>query len=83
MTKRFLVFAGETYYPECGWYDFIKDFDTLEEAKEEIEKFKDEKNEEYSGECFDWAQVVDLENEEDKIVYSVNLFSERYNKKGD
>jgi hypothetical protein len=31
--KRFLVFAGDAYYPEVAMGDFQEDFDTLEEAK--------------------------------------------------
>lgn len=30
--KRFLVFYSETYYPDGGFYDFEKDFDSKEEA---------------------------------------------------
>mgnify|MGYP003660278962 CR=1 FL=1 len=30
--KRFLLFAGEYYYPYGGWYDLKQDFDSLEAA---------------------------------------------------
>jgi hypothetical protein len=30
--KRFLVFAGDDYYPSGGWGDFRGSYDTLEEA---------------------------------------------------
>ena len=40
--KRFLVFAGDAYYPEGGMYDFQDDFDTLEEAKSFEAKIKQE-----------------------------------------
>lgn len=48
--KRFLVFAGSTYYPMGGWEDLITSYDTLEEALT-CSALSDE----------DWAEVVDLE----------------------
>jgi menaquinone-dependent protoporphyrinogen IX oxidase len=47
--KRYLLFAGEDYYPRGGWSDFIGDFDTIDEAKN------------YKIEYIDWIQIVDLE----------------------
>jgi hypothetical protein len=44
--KRFLLFAGDNYYPEGGWDDFINSFDTLEEVELNL------------GVC-DWFHVVD------------------------
>lgn len=32
--KRFLLFACDQYYPLGGFDDFVKDFGTLEEAKD-------------------------------------------------
>lgn len=32
--KRYLLFAGDQYYPRGGMYDLRGDFDTLEEAVE-------------------------------------------------
>jgi len=32
--KRFLVFAGDCYYPSGGWNDFKSDHETLSEAFE-------------------------------------------------
>ncbi len=34
MTRRFLLFAFDQYYPHGGWSDFEGSFDTLGEAKE-------------------------------------------------
>ncbi len=31
--KRFLLFAGSSYYPDGGWGDFIGHYDTEEEIK--------------------------------------------------
>lgn len=48
--KRYLVFAGEVYYPAGGWNDFIKDFDSETEATEFINNHKSQ-----------WAQVIDTQ----------------------
>ena len=51
--KRYILFAGEAYYPAGGWDDYIASFETLEEAKAaEKEKMK--------GYQYDWSHVVDL-----------------------
>ena len=48
--KRYIVFAGDTYYPGCAWFDFQDDFDTLEEAETYADGLKN-----------DWHQIVDLD----------------------
>ena len=50
--KRYLVFAGATYYPAGGWDDFVQAFDSLEEATA-FAKEQEARN--------DWVQVVDAE----------------------
>lgn len=30
--KRYLLFAGNYFYPLGGWNDFVGDYDTIEEA---------------------------------------------------
>jgi hypothetical protein len=30
--KRYLLFAGENYYPLGGWFDYEVSFDTVDEA---------------------------------------------------
>jgi len=61
--KRFLVFAGDCYYPHGGMYDFLEDFDTLEEARSFEAKIEEEfkllwkdnwKN-------FNWTEIWDSE----------------------
>ena len=32
--ERYLLFAGDTYYPSGGWSDFQASFDTMLEAQE-------------------------------------------------
>ena len=45
--KRYLVFAGDNYYPAGGWQDFIGDFDDLDAALDTAR---------LRG---DWSEVVD------------------------
>lgn len=49
--KTYLVFAGDDFYPEGGWEDFVASFDdwpaALACAKEQAAK------------DYQWAQVVD------------------------
>lgn len=55
--KRYLLFAGHTYYPSGGRNDFKGDFDCIQDAVQWIE---DEKAnvKEYWGHL-DWWHVVD------------------------
>ncbi len=46
--KRYLLFAGDSYYPEGGWFDFKGDFDTVVDAIKSI-ALRD----------YDWYHVVD------------------------
>jgi hypothetical protein len=48
--KRYLLFAGELYYPSGGWDDFVNSFDTIEEC------MAAETN---TTSGYDWAQIVD------------------------
>jgi len=54
--KRFVLFAGDTYYPCGGWDDFKDSFSTMVEAVEAARAWID------SGGS--WAHVVDLETGE-------------------
>lgn len=55
--KRYLLFAGDQYYPRGGMYDLRGDFDTLEEAVEVASRGEPMIAE--SG--YDWWHVVDSE----------------------
>lgn len=46
--KKYIVFAGEAYYPLPGMGDFYGTFDTVEDAKKDLEE-----------NSFDWYQVVE------------------------
>lgn len=65
--KRYLVFAGDAYYPAGGWDDFREAFNTLDEAKEYAETIR-RKNASFDHkrvyDTFDWQQIVDLEKME-------------------
>jgi hypothetical protein len=50
--KRYLLFAGATYYPGGGWDDFVGHFDDVKEAR----KKGDEVLKEIGN---DWFQIVD------------------------
>jgi len=51
--KRFIVFAGDHYYPEGGWSDLFGSSDTKEEAIKYL-----------IGQCIDWWEIVDRESME-------------------
>ena len=46
--RRYLVFAGDTYYPAGGWDDFYESFDTLTDALDGLIHASK-----------DWGQIVD------------------------
>lgn len=54
MTKRFLLFAGDDYYPKGGALDLLGAFDSAEEA----ESAHDPKRFNYDG---GWANILDVE----------------------
>ena len=51
INKRYIVFAGDCYYPGGGMGDFILDTDDLDEAKKAI-----------TG--HDWGHILDTETRE-------------------
>lgn len=51
--KKYLLFAGDYYYPAGGFNDFIGSFDSIDEAKQAY------------ANC-DWVHIVDSETE--KII---------------
>lgn len=48
--KRFLVFAGDTYYPTGGWSDYRCSFDTEKEALKWLARYN-----------YDWNHIVDMQ----------------------
>lgn len=52
--KQFLLFSGLKYYPLGGMEDFVKDFDSLEEASEYGKTIEDKGD-------HDWWNVYDTD----------------------
>jgi hypothetical protein len=59
MLKRYLVFAGDSYYPGGGWEDFVDSFDSLDEAHASAATAQEKS---------DWSHVVDTHT--GQVVYS-------------
>lgn len=57
--KRFLLFAGATYYASGGWKDFVGSFDTQTEAEAAMRAEGAQRGIEER-----WAHVVDIETAE-------------------
>ena len=53
--KRYLLFAGEYYYPSGGWRDFWGAFDSVDDARKELDA--------QIG-SYDWYHIVDTETME-------------------
>lgn len=60
MAERYLLFAGDRYYPSGGWRDYKMDFSSVESAKTAVTGLDD----------YDWWQIVDSETRQ--IVESVD-----------
>ena len=54
--KRYLVFAGESYYPLGGWDDLIGQYDTIEEARMATKSYQHSQL---------WAQIIDIVTQKD------------------
>jgi hypothetical protein len=52
MSRRFLMFATDSFYPAGGWGDFVGAFDALQDAQAEAKRHSDR----------DAIEVVDLES---------------------
>jgi len=61
MIKRYLLFAGENYYPQQAQSSFVGDFDSIEECTEAIEKFTNSEDY-YAEKLVDWWSVLDTVN---------------------
>lgn len=58
---RYILFAGETYYPGGGWNDFVADGDTVEELELITKKMEGADN---SSHDWDWWHIVDTQQDE-------------------
>jgi hypothetical protein len=61
--KKFLLLAGQHYYPGAGTQDWIGTFETKEEAEAQIkiDFSKGVKRKLVNGDEHDWYEIVDLE----------------------
>lgn len=62
--NRFLLFAGEHYYPRGGWEDWRGRFETLDEAKAAFLAWRDGRRESERGDPdveghHTWGHIVD------------------------
>ena len=55
--KRFLLFAGDVYYPSGGFGDFIGYFEAREEALDKLVKWIETEG----GPEYLWAHIYDTE----------------------
>lgn len=55
--KKYLLFAGDQYYPRGGWDDFVMDSDDLEELQKEGSKRGEWKY--CTTSIYEWYQIVD------------------------
>lgn len=57
--KRYVVFAGDNFYPEGGWFDHRGSFDSEADAKECATALNTD---------WGWCHIVDADDQ--KIIYS-------------
>lgn len=62
--KRFMVFAGQTYYANGGWKDFHCDYNSRDEAIAEVDRLVSEHPRRVIRALADWAHAVDGETGE-------------------
>lgn len=53
--RRYLLFAGQLYYPRGGWNDFAGSFGALDEAKAAASRFLEDN--------YGWVQAIDSETQ--------------------
>lgn len=58
--RRYLLFAGASYYASGGWKDFIGSFHAESDARAKAEELVG--GDEYRDGAKDWAHVVDTQN---------------------
>lgn len=58
--KKFLLIAGDSYYPQAGACDWQECYETYEEA---VASFTENPDETFTvnGRKHDWMQIIDLE----------------------
>lgn len=75
--KRYLLFAGSCYYPSGGIEDFIKDFDTKEEAISFTKNYINEQiktqDRESINHYFEWNWLHIFDSLEKIIMYKEDI----------
>lgn len=56
--KRFILFAGDNYYPGGGMSDMVTSFDDLQEAKRHWDQ---DQAQAYEYDRHDWGHILDRE----------------------
>ncbi len=59
--KRYILFAGCNYYPDGGWDDMVKDFDSMEDAIEWASNPKNIPGEILKQSREGWWHLVDID----------------------
>jgi hypothetical protein len=57
--KKYLLWAGDNYYPTAGLGDYVGSFDTIEEAKAEGTRTYETGLANYPQRVYDWYEIVD------------------------
>ena len=74
--KKYIVFAGNDYYPRGGWNDFLFSVDNLEDLEDILGYEKNSIETFYLNRinncAYDWLQVVDYSTGE--IISNVNQY---------
>jgi len=58
--KRFLLVAGDQYYPGAGTKNWIGCFESCEAAAEKVQFDKEFSNFIINGQSYDWYEIIDL-----------------------
>lgn len=59
--KKYLLFAGEVYYPGGGWIDFKGSFDSVKDCINALSRIKKESD-------YDWYEIVDRDTQKELEV---------------
>ena len=70
--KRFVLMGGSQYYACGGFEDYISSFDTMEEARESMNKWLEEKGE------YHWAHIGDLETGDMEVCGQAEATAARF-----
>lgn len=58
--KYFLLIVGHNYYPEAGSGDWVRTYDTYEEALEEVNNMEDTWGDPLTKSTCNWFRIIDL-----------------------